>query len=157
MPLPVTTPSSKHSTAGFTRMNRTGATIAYGGVAIVDAMQAEAESTDIGLALHNLTAVTTALFKHACVVVCRETAGVADNAEGRFAESNDGAMVDVLVDSTTDIAKGDLLKCVNAAAYLVKATNGTDRPVARALEARTADTQGTIKCQLFSNGITAIA
>jgi hypothetical protein len=152
MPKDIAMPGDYASNAGAVRTNRTGASIAIGGVAIVDATQAEAESTSVALGQQNLTAVTSTNLKAGKVVVNVTGAAVADNADGRFCESNDGAIVQALVNSTTDIAKGDWLKPVNGQAYLVKGTNGTDRTVARALEARTSDDTGLIYVELFSNG-----
>lgn len=154
--LDVAVPGVYQDSAGFTRTNRTGATIAQGGCAIIDHAQAEAESTSVALGQQNLTAVTTALLKAGRFAFCLERDGVADNGEGRFCDIP-GAVIQVLVESTTDIAKGDLLKGVNGQAYLVKATNGTDRPVARALEARTSNDTGLIYAQIFPEGILAIA
>jgi hypothetical protein len=59
-------------------------------------------------------------------------------------------LVQVRVNSTTDIAKGDPLKLVNNQESLVRATWGTDRWVAIANEARTEDNEGLISAWFFS-------
>jgi hypothetical protein len=129
--------------------NRTGATTVKGGVGFLDLAQAEAESTSIGLGCSNVTATTTALIAYGILAVF--TGALADNATGRAIVA-EGEIVDINVDSTTDIAKGDTLKPVNAGDHMVKATKGTDRWFAIALEARTADTEGTIRAVLYSSG-----
>lgn len=132
------------------RFNRTGATSVQGGTGALDLTQTQSESSNIGNAESNVTPVTTALIA-AGVIGFWISAGVADNKAGYFVVG-EGVICDVNVDSTTDIAKGDALKAVNAGDHMVKATVGTDRYHAIALEARTADTEGSIRCIVFSSG-----
>jgi len=132
------------------RYNRTGATSVKGGTGLLDILNTQGESTTIGTGLQNVTPVTTAGMAVGIVGVW-EAAGVGDNAQGRFI-TGEGVECSINVDSTTDIAKGDALKCVNAGDHMVKATPATDRHHAIALEARTADTEGAIRALLFSSG-----
>lgn len=131
--------------------NRTGAATVAGGVGFVDSSRSEAESTSISLAANNVTAVTTALMtKRARLVVAADI--YADDAEGQWLDADDGTTCLINVDSTTDILNGDLLKPVNGGDHLVKATPGTDIWYARALEGRTANSEGAIRCELYSAG-----
>lgn len=131
------------------RTNRTGGAALVGGAYVVDLHTSATESTTIALGQGAVVPVTTALIAAGQIVIARET--TADDADGRFVEG-EGVECDILVESTTDIAKGDALKPVNAQAYLVKATVGTDRFHAIALEARTANDTGLIRCLLYSSG-----
>jgi hypothetical protein len=130
--------------------NRTGATSVQGGSGALDVAQTQGESTSIGLALTNVTPVTTAIIA-AGVIGVWESAGVVDNAKGRFI-IGEGVQCVLNVDGTTDVAKGDALKAVNAGDHFVKATVGTDRYHAIALEARTANSEGPVRALLFSSG-----
>ena len=136
--------------ASKTFNNRTGATSVLGGTAAVDVAQAESESDSIINGLGNAKAVSTALMAAGLIGVW-EKAGIADNAAGGLI-IGEGVRCKVNVDSTTDISKGDALKCVNAGDHMVKATTGTDRYHAIALEARTSNDEGTIEALLFSSG-----
>jgi hypothetical protein len=131
--------------------NRTGATSVLGGTCAIDLPQADGDSTTLRLGLSNVVAASTALMAVGFIGLWA-TAGVADNADGRVIFGH-GVLCQANVDSTTDIAKGDALKCVNAGDHLVKATPGTDRYHAIALEARTANTEGPIWVMLFSAGL----
>lgn len=150
------------------RWNRTAGVTVLGGVGFVDYTQSDTASsgaTDpIRASMENVVAVTTALIAtRPKLVVCAE-AGCADDAVGKWLEGED-FIADVNVDSTTDIAVGDWLKPVNAGDHLVKATQfSVDEtgaaaaeslvPVyAQALQARTANNEGTIKARVFSNGL----
>lgn len=131
--------------------NRTGATIQKGYVGFLDTSQSDAASTTVALALSNVVKPTTALIaKRAQKLVVCQDAGLADDAQGRFAMGDGGDLIcQILVEGTTDVAKGDLLKPVDAQYYLVKATAGTDLAFAEALEAQTSATPTLILCRLF--------
>jgi hypothetical protein len=143
-------PGLHYNSDGFEtiRTNRTGGTTEFGGVYLVDIPQSNVASTNAIEGTKNVVAVTTALFgkPHRAVVALE---AIANNAEGRFVEG-DMVLVQVRVNSTTDIAKGDPLKLVNNQESLVRATWGTDRWVAIANEARTEDNEGLISAWFFS-------
>lgn len=148
-------PGQHMPNAGVMLRNETGATISYGGVAVIDEAQTEAENNSVILGQEGLTAVTTALFKTARLAVCLERAGVADHGYGRFCVT-DGSIVDVLVNNSA-VLKGSSLKGINASASLALATDGTDRVIAKALEANSS-TAGLVKCRWHGTaGLTAIA
>lgn len=153
MPLDVSLPGQYQPSAGVSLRNETGATITKGGVAIVDEAQAEAENNSLILGQEGLTAVTTTNMKAGQFAV-NVGPSVADHANGRFCVEH-GALVQINVDNSV-IVKGSLLKGANATATLTLATNGTDRPVARALEAN-GSAAALIWCRFFPNGIPAIA
>lgn len=154
MPLDFNLPGQNSPSAGVMLRNETGASIAVGGVAIVDEVQAEAENNSLILGQEGLTAVTTTNMKAGQLAVNVNGAAVADHARGRFCIEH-GAVIQINVD-TSAIVKGSLLKAANATATLTLATNGTDRPVARALEAN-GSAAALIWCKFFPNGIPAIA
>lgn len=114
--------------------NRTGGALVVGGVYALDQAQAEAESTTVQTAFHNLIAVATASLKNVILVVAQEAA--ADNAQAVVIVSG---FASVRVESTTDVTKGDPLKGVNTQNYLVKAASTGDRIVAYAGTTVTAD------------------
>jgi hypothetical protein len=93
--------------------NRTGGTLTVGGVYALDRAQADAASTSAELGAGNIIAVATANMHHEMVIA---TAALADDATGSFviASSN----VQALVETTTNITKGDQVCPVNAQAYL---------------------------------------
>ena len=127
--------------------NRTGATVYQGYVGFLDTSQSDGDSGSISAGLSNIVKVTTALMNKRCqrLVVCNDQA--ADNAQTRAVGGED-KVVRCLVEGTTDIAKGDLLKPVNGQYYLVKATAGTDLYYAEALENFTTDGTGLIAVRL---------
>lgn len=127
-------------------VNRSGSTLTQYGVYTLDMVQGQAESTTAALGDTNLVAVATANMCQPMVVA--QTAA-ADNASLQVAEG-EGVICTVLVESTTDIAKGDPLKTVNGQAYLVKATVGTDHWNAVAREARTDNDTGLISVLFYS-------
>lgn len=141
-----------HSGNARPRYNRTGATLVSGSVGFVDHGTADAASTTIALGQSNVIAVSTAGITACRQLVVHAGESTADDKIGNFFDSDDGAIVLVRVDSTTDIAKEDWLKPVNAGDHLVKATNANDYVYAQALEARTSNDEGTIRARLFSNG-----
>jgi len=116
---------------------------------MVDAQGSATESTTPTTNEDNVIQITTARVALRLPVVVALDA-YADDVRGQFVEGND-VIVSILVESTTDILEGDLLKPVDQQAYLVKATPGTDLYVARAREGRTANDTGLISCLLFSN------
>jgi len=118
-----------------------------GGIYAVDLHQSDAASTTVAKGTENLVPVTTALIATGFLLVA--DAIVADNAAANV-NFGIGVEVNLLVESTTDIAKGDALKAVNAQAYAVKATPATDRYHFIALEARTANDTGIIKAVMVS-------
>lgn len=130
--------------------NRTGATTVQGSVGFIDLPQADGDSTDLPTAQGNVVATSTALIASGLCVVARD-AGVLDNGVGQYS-CDEGTKCYINVDGTTDVAKGDVLKPVNAGDHMVKATVGTDRWFAQALEARTANTEGPVLCILWSMG-----
>lgn len=138
-----------------TLMNRSAANLTKNGAYFLDTPNGDADSTDIPNGLNNAIAVTTALIaQRPPLAIADENqtdATIADNSPGRFL-MGEGVLCRVLVNSTTDITKGDWLKPVNAQSYLVKATLGTDVIYAQALETRTADTTGPISVLLYSSG-----
>lgn len=142
--------------------NRTAAALTEGCVAFIDSPQTDTDSGTIGDGLRNAVAITTArITQHLKMVIHARTESVADNDLTAFYDVDD-TICSVLVNSTTDITKGDWLKPVNAQTYLVKATNAItvdeggavvhDFAYARALETRTADTTGLIKVIFFPHG-----
>lgn len=128
--------------------NRTGGTVYEGYVGFIDEFQGDAASTSVLTGQQNIVKVTTALMAKGDpkLVVFKETA--ADDEQARAIAGED-AIVRILVEGTTDIAKGDGLKPVNAQYYLVKGTIGTDRIYAIALEAFTTDGTGVILARLL--------
>ncbi len=150
------------------RTNRTAGTLVKGSVGMVDDLLTDGDSTTIQLAMDNIVAVSTARISARCplVVFCGDSC--VDNEQGNFAEAQGDAIVQVLVNSTTNIAAGDFLKPVDASDSLVKNASAANPFVvdesgsvsdtltisyARALEARTADDEGLIWCRLYSHGI----
>jgi hypothetical protein len=144
--------------------NRTAATLAEGSVGFLDTPQADADSTTVSLGLDNVVAVTTARMAQCPVLAVASLAavGVVDNDRGEF-HVGEGIKCRIRVDSTTDIAKGDKLKPVNAGDHMVKAsiagatidptgTAALDRWYAEALEARTTNDEGLVLCRLYSSG-----
>lgn len=132
--------------------NRSGGTMTRGMIGFIDSASSDAASTSLSLAFNNVIKPTTALIAiSGKIPVVLLSDSVADDAEGLFCVCDDpnGVIVPMLVESTTDIAKGDLLKGVNAQYYAVKGTQGTDLMVAEALEARTSNDTGIINCRLF--------
>jgi len=69
--------------------------------------------------------------------------------QGRFCVKG---RVQALVDGTTDVAVGDILT-VNASGHLVKATADDTRVVAKALEARTANSAGLQWVEFNGEGV----
>lgn len=130
--------------------NRTGATTVQGSTGFIDTPQADADSTSLATGMSNVVAVSTALITKGILVVAKD-AGVVDNAAGNY-YCGEGVQCYINVDGTTDVAKGDILKPVNAGDHMVKATAGTDRWYAVSLEARTTDSEGPVLCLLFSSG-----
>lgn len=132
--------------------NRTGAATALGYVGFVDDIQSDAASTTLALGLAGIVKPATAHLTQPGRIpaVCVE-AGVADDGEGRWAVAQDasGLVIQILVESTTDVALGDPLKIVDAQYYLVKATTGADEFVAIALEAKTANSAAVMWCRLL--------
>ncbi len=151
--LDVSMPGQYLSSSGPILRNETGATMVKGDVALVDASQTEAENSTVALAQEGLTPVTTAAMKQNRAAVCLD-ASVPDHGYGHFAIS-DGQLIQIKVNNSA-ILKGSLLKAANAATTLALATNGTDRPIARALEANSS-TAALIWCEFYPNGIPAIA
>lgn len=146
------------------RYNRTGATLVAGGVGFIDLSQSDAASTTPETAMDNVVAISTALIaiQPRLVVAAQVPNLAADDEKGQFIEG-DGVECLILVESTTDILKGDWLKPVNAQVYLVKGSIGAiidntgsagtyDYVYAQALEGRTANDTGLIRCLLFSSG-----
>ena len=135
-----TTTGNRHTPHSARFWNRSGASTAVGGVLALDIAAGDAASTTPELALTNLIEPATAQFNTAEYVVCKEV-----KADDLLVDcfTGDGVLVQVRVNSTTDIAKGDPLKPVNSENHLVKATS-TDPYVATALEARTTDDVGLI-------------
>lgn len=131
--------------------SRTGATSVLGGVGFQDVVTSDAASTSIAVGEGNVVAVTTALMAMRPPLVVWAEAGVADDKPGR-AYCGDGIRCLINVNSTTDIAKGDWLKPVDAGDHMVKGTLGTDYVYAQALAARTSNDEGTIECLLYSSG-----
>lgn len=132
-----------------TLTNKTAATTSEGSIGFLDEAQADADSTTLALGLSNVVAASTALMAYGHAVLAK--GAYADDADGLF-EAGEGVRSRIRVNSTTDIAKGDVLKPVNGQNYAVKATKGTDRWIAVALEARTSDDAGVIECVLYSRG-----
>jgi hypothetical protein len=148
-------PGQHEPNAGVALRNETGATILYGGVAVIDEAQAEAENASIILGQEGLTAVSTALMKTARLAVCLEKAGVPDHGVGRFC-IQDGSIVQVLVNNSA-VLKGSSLKGINASASLALATDGTDRVIAKSLEAN-GSAAALVYCRWHGTaGLTAIA
>lgn len=147
-----------------TRYNRTGATLVEGAVGFIDAAQGDGDSGSVEAGLDNVVAISTAriAIQPRLVVAAGVPNFAADNERGQFIEG-DGVECLILVESTTDIAAGDWLKPVNAQVYMVKGNIGAiidntgssgtyDYVYAQALQARTADSAGLIRCLLYSGG-----
>lgn len=145
------------------RFNRTAATTKVGSVGFVDTTLSDGDSTTIAAGLDNVVSPTTALIaKRPILVVANSIA--ADNDRLDWIEGTK-VRCRVLVDSTANIAVGNWLKPVNGSDSLVVATAfsvdetgsaGAEALVpvyAQALEARTADDEGTIEVLLFSDGV----
>ncbi len=131
--------------------NRTGATSVLGGVGFQDVMTGDASSTSIALGEGHSVAVSTARIAMRPPLVVWAEAGIADDKPGR-AYCGDGIRCLINVDSTTDLAKGDWLKPVDAGDHMVKGTLGTDYVYAMVLTARTSNDEGTVDCLLYSSG-----
>jgi len=130
-------------------VNRSGATTVKGSIGFIDLAQSDTDSTTLLAGLSNVIATATAQIDAGCMVVAK-AAGVTDNSAGDY-YVGEGVVCYVNVNSTTDIAKGDELKPVNAGDHMVKAAAG-DRYHAIALEARTSDDEGPILALIFSFG-----
>lgn len=148
--------------AGSTRAfrNRTGGATVAGGIYVIDIPQADGDSGSIAAGLENILGVTTArMAVRPRVVIATEA--VDDNGVVQCVEAFGVPVItQCRVESTTDIAKGDLLKLVDVQTYLVKATvaytvneagsSTRDTYYARALEARTSNDAGLISVLFYS-------
>lgn len=130
------------------RFNRCGAATKVGGIYLVDLHQADAASTTPHLGAGNIILPTTAGNLVGFHVIALDA--VADDADLRTAQG-DGLMLRAFVDATSAITKGDGLKIVNGADHMVKATAGTDRINAIAMETKGSGT-GLIWVLFYSTG-----
>lgn len=155
-------PRSHYETpnGGRTAFNRTGAAILVGGCYFADEATSDADSTTVDLGFDGILKPTTTLItQHPPLLISKGTPG--DNERGDFIEG-EGVSCMALVNSTTDITKGDWLVPTNGQAYLVKATSAItvdeggavvhSFAYAKALETRTSDDTGLIRVRLHSFG-----
>lgn len=137
-------------------MNRSGGSVSVGDVLALDLQAAETETSDgngVGnednldvqdAVFHNAVAVATANIMNPIVVVT----GLLSGEGGDDTEIEVGLCFQrrqVLVESTSDISRGDQLKPTNGESYLVVRSGGdAERAVAYALEDRSSDDTGLI-------------
>lgn len=138
------------NTPGFVHNNRTGATTVKGGVGFVDDAASDAATTTT-YGQDNVVAVTLARIVAGTHRLAVWAVGSTADDGAERAVVGDDLIVDLLVNSTTDIAKGDPLIPVASGDHMVKGSIG-NKFYAVALEARTANDEGTIKARLFSSG-----
>jgi len=139
--------------------NRTGATLVYGSVGILDTAQADAASTTVALGLSNVVAVadgqTDRRNRLYAVYVGKDS--LADDATGDFYLGLPNVVGPAEVDGTTDIVKGNLLKGVDSADHLVQATIGTDEAIAEALESYSTNGQAVKLVRWLAPNLTQAA
>lgn len=118
--------------------NRTGGALVIGGVYALDHTQSDADSTDAETGAGNVVAVDSGHI-NCDLVIATDT--LADNASGSFIAASPHTQV--MVEGTTDVAKGDVLIPV-AGQYYLKTQSVTvlTAGCGQAHEARTTNSAG---------------